>query len=192
MPITLVVPTSFKIGCIEFSPYFFTVSETGRDVAEQYVETPVGSLALHKFVKFTEVNTEFSEIPQNDSSEYPFKYIMEVYMNDYIVLGIPRSWSQLHHVTIGVMTGINDVLPPDDDDGKYSISLNIFLKKEGAWKVMKNVIGFDFDTNPGEHTIWLTDDLHTDLLEKLKNGFGNESTSKRASLLRSFKHIFQD
>ena len=42
MPIKMVVPTSLQMGLIEYPPYFFTVSETGRDVAEQYIETPVG------------------------------------------------------------------------------------------------------------------------------------------------------
>ena len=35
MPIKLVVPTSLQMGWIEPPPYFYTVSETGRDVAEQ-------------------------------------------------------------------------------------------------------------------------------------------------------------
>ena len=47
MPIKLVVPTSLQMGWIEFPPYFFTVSETGRDVAEHYIDTPVVSLAEH-------------------------------------------------------------------------------------------------------------------------------------------------
>ena len=64
MPINLVVPISLQMGCIESPPYFFTVLETGRDVAEQYIETPVGSLAPHKFVKLTEVNPDFAELPK--------------------------------------------------------------------------------------------------------------------------------
>ena len=58
MPIKLVVPTYLKMGWIESPPYFCTVLETGRDFAEQYIETPVESLAQHKFVKLTEVNPE--------------------------------------------------------------------------------------------------------------------------------------
>ena len=46
MTIKMVVPTSLQMGLIEYPPYFFTVSETGRDVAEQYIETPVGSSLL--------------------------------------------------------------------------------------------------------------------------------------------------
>ena len=45
MSMKLVVPTSLQMGWIGSPPYFCTVSETGRDVAEQYIEIPVGSLA---------------------------------------------------------------------------------------------------------------------------------------------------
>ena len=44
------------------------MSKTGRDVAEQYVDTPVGPLAPHKYVKLTEANPEFDELPQEDNS----------------------------------------------------------------------------------------------------------------------------
>ena len=43
-PIMLVVPTALQMGWIESPPYFCAASETGRDVAAQYVETPIGSL----------------------------------------------------------------------------------------------------------------------------------------------------
>ena len=99
IPIKLVVPTSLQMGWIESTPYFCTVSETGRDVAEKYIETPVGSLALHNFVKLTEVNSDFAELPKTDILDEPFNCILEVYMDDYIVLVIPRSQYQLHHVS---------------------------------------------------------------------------------------------
>ena len=67
------------------------MSETGRDVSEQYIETPVGSLAPHKFVKLTEVNPYFAELPKEDISNEPFNYTLEVYMDDSIALAVPRS-----------------------------------------------------------------------------------------------------
>ena len=54
----------------------------GRVVAKQYIDTPVGSLAEHKFVKLTEVNSEISELRDKDnpteSSKESFKYMLEV------------------------------------------------------------------------------------------------------------------
>ena len=50
----------------------------------------MGSLAPHKFVKFTEVNSEFAELSKKDTSNDPFNYMMELYMDDYIVLAISK------------------------------------------------------------------------------------------------------
>ena len=90
MPIKLVVPTLLQMEWIEFPPYFCTVSETGRDMTEQYIGKPVLSLAQHKFVKLTEVNSEIPELKKKDTSKEPFNYMLEVYMDDYIVLAIPK------------------------------------------------------------------------------------------------------
>ena len=121
------------------------------------------SLALHKFVKLTEVNPEFAELPKVDISEDPFLYMLEVYMDYYIALSVPRSWYYLHHGVNIVMTGINDVLPSYKDDDQDVISLKKIVKKEVAWAVIKNVLGFDFDGKPGEHNIWLTEDLRINI-----------------------------
>ena len=84
-------------------------------MAEQYIDTPVGSLAEHKFVELTEVNSEIAELKDKDtskeSSKESFNYMLEVYMDDYIVLAIPKSQDQLHHVANAIMTGINDIPP---------------------------------------------------------------------------------
>ena len=54
----------------------------GQDMAEQYIYIPVGSLAPHKFVKLTEVNQDFAELPKIDILDEPFNYMLEVYMDD--------------------------------------------------------------------------------------------------------------
>ena len=96
---------------------------------EQYIETPVGSFALHKFVKLREVNPDFAEVPKSDVLDDPFSYMMELYMDNYIVLAIPRSRSQLHNVANSIMTGIHDVFLPYKYDEEYAISLNKIIKK---------------------------------------------------------------
>ena len=151
------------MGWIESPPYFCTVSETGRYVAGQYIETPVGSLSEHKFVKFTEVNSDISELKKKYTSREPFNYMLEVYMENYIALAIPRIQDKLHHVANAIMTGIHDVFTSDKDDKEDAISLKKILKKEAAWAIIKNIMGFEFDGNPGEHTIWLTEDRHTNI-----------------------------
>ena len=83
----------------------------GRDVAEQYIKTPMGSLVPHKFAKLTEVNPDFAELPKSDILDKPFNYMLEVYMNDYIVLAIPIIPNQLNLVANTIITDIHDVFP---------------------------------------------------------------------------------
>ena len=113
-------------------------------------------------------------------------------MDDYIVLAIPKSQDQLHHVDNAIMTGINDVFNPDKDDKEDAISLKKILKKEAAWEIIKNILGFRFDGKPGEHTIWITENRRTDISKKLKNGLGKESIEKRLSPLNNFEPIVQN
>ena len=89
-------------------------------------------------------------------------------MDDYISLATPRSQYQLNHVANAITTGIHDVFPPVKDDKKYAISLKKIMKKEAARAIIRNMLGFEFDGNPGEHTIWLTEERRTDILKKLK------------------------
>ena len=126
MSIKLVVPTLLQMGWIESPTYLFSVSETGQDVAEQYIETPVGSLAPYMFVKLTEVNSDFEELPNKDISNEPFNYLLEVYTDGYIVLAIPRSQDPLHYVANAIIREIHHVFPSDKDDKKDMISLIIF------------------------------------------------------------------
>ena len=46
-PIKLVVLTLLQMEWIESPPFFYTTAETGRNVAQQYIETPLGSLPHH-------------------------------------------------------------------------------------------------------------------------------------------------
>ena len=95
-------------------------------------------------------------------------------MNDYIVLATPKIQYQLHHVANATATGINDVFTPDKDDKEDAISLKKILKQEAAWATIKDVLGFEFDGNPREHTIWPTEDRRTYILTKLKSVLGKE------------------
>ena len=58
--------------------------------------------------------------------------------------------------------------PPEKDDKEYANPLKKILKKEATWAIIKNVLGFEFDGNPGEHTVWLTEDLRTYIITKFE------------------------
>ena len=89
-----------------------------------------------------EVNSEVAELKKKDTSKEPCNSMLDVYMDYYTVLAIPKIHDQLHHVANAIMTGIHDVFTPDKDDKEDSISLKKILKKEAAWVTIKNVLGF--------------------------------------------------
>ena len=82
--------------------------ETGQDVAEQYIETPVGSLSEHKYLELKEVNSEITELKDkdtsNESSKESSNYMLEVYIDDYIVLDIPKIQDETHHVSLSLFS----------------------------------------------------------------------------------------
>ena len=94
---------------------------------------------------------------------------------------------QLHHVSRPIITGIHDVFPPDKDEKEDSISLKKILKKEDSQATIKNVLGFESDENPGEHTIWLTEDIRTDILTKLKRCIREEQHRKKGIPFEKFR-----
>ena len=112
-------------------------------------------------------------------------------MDDYIVLDIPTIQDQLHHVANTIMIGIHDVLPQDKYYKEDAISIKKTLKKEAVWPTIKNVLVFEFDGNPGEHTIWLTEDRRIDILTKLKKWIREIEHRKRVSPLNNFEPIMQ-
>ena len=54
------------------------------------------------------------------------------------------------------------------------------------------MLGFEFYGNPEEHTIWLTEDRRTDIIQILKSGLGKDSIEKRVSHLNNFEPILQN
>jgi hypothetical protein len=63
MPITLVFPTLLQMRWVESPPYFCAATETARDIASDYCDTPIGSLLHHKFVKHKMGAKEFDKLP---------------------------------------------------------------------------------------------------------------------------------
>ena len=104
---------------------------------KQYIKTPVGSLAPHKFVKLTEVNPDFAELPKIDILDEPYNYMLEVYMDNYIALAIPRSQYQLNHVANAIMTGIHDVFPQTNMIRKMRSPSRKFLKRRPHGQLLR-------------------------------------------------------
>lgn len=151
--IELVVPTSLQMGWIESPPFFCAASETAQDVAADYMEMPIGSLPDSKFIEWAIDSTDYRALPICDGANAGLKYVVEVYMDDYIGLAIPALQPHLRHVANAIMHGIHDVFPSNPLDTEDPISLKKLKKGDGAWMLRKDILGFTFD---GERkTLWL-------------------------------------
>eukprot|EP00956_Cyclotella_meneghiniana_P042622 scaffold248725_cov109-Cyclotella_meneghiniana.AAC.1 len=143
-PTRLVVPTSLQMGWVESPPYFCAASETARDVAAQYAEMELGTLASHKFVEYAMGGDDVKALPKKSDSN-DFKYFLDVYVDDYLAMAIATSQEQIEHVANAVMTGVHDVFPADNNDENDPLSLKKLKKGEGEMSLFKEMLGFDFD-----------------------------------------------
>ncbi len=105
----------------------------------------MGALPQHKFEKYTTGNADYVALPEHDTSNIGFAYMVEVYVDDFMSLVMPVSRDQLRHVATAIMTGIHDVFPPDCDNGNDLISKRKLLKDKGRYSTQKTLLGFDFD-----------------------------------------------
>lgn len=112
----------------------------------------MGSLPDHKFVGHLTQGEDFDKLTEGEGSDR-LKYLLEVYVDDYISLVIPRLKEDLRHVANAMLRGIHDVFPEDGEDAEDPISLKKLLKLEAMWSLHKNIMGFTFDGV--ERTIWL-------------------------------------
>lgn len=162
-PIKLVIPTSLQMGWIESPPYFCAASETGRDVAQQYAEAPVGSLENHKFIAHSLQGEDYETFQGQGLQD--LRYSIEVYVDDYISLAMPRTKEDLRHVANAVMKGVHDVFPADQVAENDPLSYKKMLKLESMWALTKEILGFTFDGD--NKTIWLAEDKREKLLATL-------------------------
>ena len=167
-PTKIVVPQSLQMGWIQSPMYFGGASETGRDVAAQYAETKIGELPQHKFLKYTQTEKEYEDLPLASATKDKgnLKYLMEVYVDDFIGFVIPRSKEDLDHMANALMHGIHDVFPEEACGDNDPISMKKMKKKDGAWMIQKEILGWTFDGKA--KTMDLGDEKSDDILQKLK------------------------
>ncbi len=165
-PVTLVVPTSLQMGWVESPPYFCAATETSRDVTTEYIKTKISLLPSHKFEHYAVDSPNYTDLPETAIESKGFRYMVEVYVNDFMSLVIPVSWEQLRHVANAIMHGIHDVFPPDEDDSNDPILEKKLKKGEGRYETRKTLLGFDFD-GKGK-TLWLESAKQEKLLTILR------------------------
>ncbi len=123
-PVILVVPSSLQTGWVELPPFFCAATETSRDIALQYSNTAVGSLKEHKFEAYLKGNVTFKEF-QEKEAKGNLHYLLEVYVDDFMLLIIPATNEEMLHVA-----SIHDVFLKDNNDNNNPISLKK-MKKMG-------------------------------------------------------------
>jgi len=191
--LVLVVPTSLQMGWIESPPYFCTASETARDCAAQYAETPIGTHPDHPFLPYTQTNDAFAALPKT-SERSGFLYLMEVFVDDFIALTIPGAQQHLNHVANSMMSGIHDVFPPAPTIEDDPISQKKLVKKEGEWANVKEILGMTFDGT--DKTIWLSEEKRDRLLTtlhewiRLSSRKGGIKFDEFQSTLSKLQHAF--
>ncbi len=142
--IQIVIPTLLQMGWVESPPCFCAATETARDIAKEYIKTPVNSLHDHNFLKYTVGNREYEALPAMPTKNMGFLYMVEVYVDDFMSLVIPASQDQLRHVATAVMMGIHNMFPPDANDSNNPISERKLIKDEGRYSTQKT-LGLNFD-----------------------------------------------
>jgi len=153
-------------------------------VAAQYIEAPEGSFCPHKFEGYT--HTLQGELLKGGSGG-AFKYVLEVYVDDFMSLVIPTAEGQLRHVANAVMKGIHDVFPADDDDSNDPISLKKLAQGEGQYSTRKCMLGFDFDGE--DKTLWLEEEKRAMLLTILHQWLRGSRRAQAGIQFKEFESV---
>ncbi len=79
------------MGGVESQPFFCAALEMARDVAQEYCKTTIGTLPPHKFTHYAVGNQAYNELPEWDDLFEFFRYLLKIYVDDFVSLVIPTS-----------------------------------------------------------------------------------------------------
>ncbi len=168
-------------------PYFCTATETSRDIAMQYCETEIETLKKHKFDALMSGNATLAELPEMYKMQKHMKYLIEVYVDDFMALVIPTSIKEVAHVGQAVMHGIHDVFPEQDNDANNPMAKNKLLKGGGQMSTTKTLLGFDF--NGKDKTMWLETAKGNQLLTILRSWIRTSKHSVQGIQFKEFESV---
>jgi hypothetical protein len=107
----LVMPTLLQMGWVESLPYFCTATNMVQDIATEYIEMELGTRPQHKFEAYAMGAPEAMALPEESTDEDSLKYMLEIYVDDFLNLIIPTSQEHLWHVANTIMEGIHNMFP---------------------------------------------------------------------------------
>ncbi len=183
-PRRLVVPTSLQMGWVESPPYFCAASETARDVAVEYIETPTGYLPAHKFEDWAGAQRA---LLTHLSPEEELRYVVEVYVNNFVAAIILTTPEQITHVAQSILHGIHDVFPPSTSDDSDPILSKKLRKGDGTFESTKCILGFDF--YGANKTIWLEEEKRAAILTILHQWLWGATKSRRGIPFAEFESV---
>ena len=172
---------------VESPPFFCTELETARDVVQDYCETKMGALPPHKCTNYVIGNQAYEDLPKRDDLDNLFRYLLKVYVDNFVSLVIPTSREQLRHVSTGTMTGIHDVFPADEINSNDPISEKKLKQLDGEYSTKKIILGFDFDGI--EKTIWLEEAKRAHLLTVLHGWIRSSKSESIGIPFKEFKTV---
>jgi hypothetical protein len=105
----------------------------------------MGTPPPHKFTNYVIGNQAYTDLPERDALDNLFRYLLVVYVDNFVSLVIPTSREQLRHVSTGTMTGTHYVFPADDIDSNDPISEKKLKQLDGEYSTKKTILGFDFE-----------------------------------------------
>jgi hypothetical protein len=117
------------------------------------------------------------------------RYVIEVYVNDFITPIIPTTPEEIQHVARGILHGIHDVFPACNDDNRDPISAKKLRKGDGTFNTRKCILGFEFDGI--EKTIWLEEDKRATLLTILHKWIWGQKLHTGGYPLRSLSRYLR-
>jgi hypothetical protein len=185
--VRLVVPTLLQMGWVKSPPYFCAAMETARDTATDYIKTKIGTRPCHKFERYATGLKDYEALPMATRGKPKLRYMLEVYVDDFISLVIPTLQEHLRHVANAILEGIHNVFPPDSNDDNNPILQKKLLKDEGQYLLLKTLLGFEFDGNV--KTIWLEDAKQEKLLATLQSWIQNALRRTGAIPFKQFEMI---
>ena len=183
-PVRLVVPSSLQMGWVESASYFCAALETAWDVAVNYIKTQIGALPKHKFDSWAGAN----EAKINTHRKWGLlRYLLEVYVNDFIACIIPITKQQVEHEAQGILHGIHNVFSPSSNHMMDPISGKKLRKGDGTFAILKCLLGFEF--NGINKTIWLEVAKRASILMILHQWIRGSVKAKRGIPFAEFESV---
>ncbi len=126
-------------------------------------------------------------LPNDAEVQQEMRYLIKVYVDDFMALVIPTTNKEVIHVGRAVMHRIHDVFPEDDNDSNNPISEKKLVKKEGCMSTRKTLLGFDF--NLEDKTLWLEEGKRNQILTILHSWLCTTARGHHAISFKEFESV---